>query len=351
MGAAGATHWLGGLEIDIGLAVAVVARDPADLVDELAHGQEPLGRALVECAHDHGLDRARHRRQRRRHPDRAAGVRLDRVAGEHEVVQRAERVQIGALIDRLAVVLLGCDEAGDAGDLVAGRHREREVDQLHVGAGEQDVLGGEIAMHDADLCGLDQRLADDLDQVRRLVERDRTAHRDRLGEGLRAVEQLERDPAVVAALARRQHLRDAGALHPLELLELALEALRESGQRDDRGRDELHRGGLASCPVGRAVHRAGPVTTQRLADLELGGQRVGDRGLALEGSEASSVDRTEVRVVAELLLALGANLHAGLLITRIVRTSIKESNLARRPSTVEHPGPPHGCTRCARPAD
>src|SRR5262249_20765509 len=42
------------------------------------------------------------------------------------------------------------------------------------------------------------------------------------------------------------------------------------------------------------------------------GDRIGGRSLALQRSEASGVDGTEVRVVAELLLALRAKLHASL---------------------------------------
>ena len=153
-------------------------------------------------------------------------ARVHGLPREHVVVERAERVQVRALVDRLAVDLLGRDELGDARDLVGGRHRQREVDQLDVLTGEQDVLRREIAVDDADLRGLDQRLADHLDQVRGVVERDRTARGDRLGERLRTFEELHGDPGLVAALAAtRARLRDPGALHALELLELALEPL------------------------------------------------------------------------------------------------------------------------------
>ena len=182
-------------------------------------------------------------------------------------------------------------------------------------------------MDHADLRGLDQRLTDDLDQARGAVDRHRPGHLDRLGEGLGVVEQLERDPAVVAALAGREHPGNATALHALELLELALEALREPGQRDDRGCDDLDRRGLPGRPVGRAVHRARAVAAEPVAELEPGGDRVGHQGLGLERDESRSVDGAEVCVVAELLLASRAKLHASFpLITRIVRRSDGESN-------------------------
>jgi hypothetical protein len=158
---------------------------------------------------------------------------MRRLAREHVVVERPERIQVRALIDRLAVDLLGRDELRDAGHLFGRGHRQREVDQLDLIAGEQDVLRCEVAVHDADLRGLDQRFADDLDQVGGLLERNRSPRADRLGERLRAVEQLDREPRLLtglAPLAGCDHLRDAGTLHALDLLELALEALRDTGQ-------------------------------------------------------------------------------------------------------------------------
>jgi hypothetical protein len=46
-------------------------------------------------------------------------------------------------------------------------------------------------VHDTDLRRFDQRFTDDLDQVRCLIERDRTARGDRLGDRLCAFEELE----------------------------------------------------------------------------------------------------------------------------------------------------------------
>ena len=123
-------------------------------------------------------------------------------------------------------------------------------------------------------------------------------------------------------------LRDAGALHALELLELALEPLRDARQRDDGGRDELDDAGLAGRLVGRAMDRAGAASAELLAPSS--NRDVSEsvrRGLRLQGHEPGRVDGAEVRVVAELLLALGAELHRS---GRIPETRFKDCNVAHR---------------------
>ena len=73
-------------------------------------------------------------------------------------------------------------------------------------------------------------------------------------------------------------------------VEVSFSLLREPGQRDHRRRDDLDRSGLAGRLVGRAEHRAGPVTAELLAELELGGERVDRCGLGLQRDETYSVD-------------------------------------------------------------
>ena len=105
------------------------------------------------------------------------GTRVNGLAGQHVVVQRAEVVEVRALIHGLAVDLLGRHELGHAGDLVGGRYRQREVDQpdrSRIRRGEQYVLRREVAVHHAHLRGLDQRLTDHLDQVGCEVRGDRS---------------------------------------------------------------------------------------------------------------------------------------------------------------------------------
>jgi hypothetical protein len=169
-------------------------------------------------------------------------------------------------------------------------------------------------MDHTDLRSLDQRLADHLDQVRGLRERNRTACADRFGEGLRAVDQLGRDPRLVAtgagSLTAAEDLRDPRALHALQLLELAVEALCDAGERDDGGRDDLHRDRGAARLVLGAVDRSGPRSSELVAELELRRQRVPTGGrLGIERDQACSVDGAKVRIVAELLLALRAEFH------------------------------------------
>ena len=194
------------------------------------------------------------------------------LTGEDVVVERAEVVEVRALIDRLAVDLLGRDELGHARHLVGGRHGQREVDQLDVVARKQHVLRREVAVDHADLRGLDQRFADHLDEVCGEIGRDRSARRDRFLERLCSFEQLEGDPCLVTgytrALARGDHLGDAARLHALELLELALQSLRHTGQCGDRRRDDLDRHGSAGGLVLRTRHGAGPASAEAGAELE-----------------------------------------------------------------------------------
>ena len=164
-------------------------------------------------------------------------------------------------------------------------------------------------MNDADLGRLDQRLADDLDQMRGLVERDRTASADRLGERVRAFDLLHRDPRLLATLATRDHVRDARALHALELLELALEPLRDARQSDDLLGDDLDDARLSRRFVDGFMDRAGATPAQFVAELEPRRQRILRGCLSFHRHEPSGVNRAEVRVVAELLVALGAELH------------------------------------------
>ena len=93
-------------------------------------------------------------------------------------------------------------------------------------------------MNHADLGGLNQRLADRRDQLGRLDRLDRAAGGERLGQGLGVLDVLGRDPGLIAPLARREDRGDRGALDPFQLLELALDPLRDLGQGHHRGRDE-----------------------------------------------------------------------------------------------------------------
>ena len=337
-----------------GLRIRLAARGAAHLVDELAHGQEPLRRAAVERAHDHGFHRRRDQCERARQLDdrvRVRAVHLVRaprvhgLAREHVVVERAERVQVRALIHGLAVDLFRRHELGHPGNLVAARlrHRQREVDELDVARAshgrsrEQHVLRRQIAMHDAHLGGLDDRLADDLDQLRGLRERNRAAGADRLGKGMRALDELVCDPRLLASgggpLAGRHHLGDARALDALELLQLALEPRAHARQRGHAGGNDLDRDGSLRRDISCAVDHARARTTDAGTDRVLCGERISTRGRRFERDQPRGIDRAEVRVIAEMLLALWAELHR--LIPRIIWTSSGERNLAQALVIVE----------------
>src|SRR5205085_4866894 len=87
-----------------------------------------------------------------------------------------------------------------------------------------------------------------------------------------------------------EHLRDAVALHALELLELALEPLGDARQREHRGRDDLDGDGGPGRLVLRAVHGPGPAPAEPVTQLEARRQRVRSGRLPFEGDQACSVD-------------------------------------------------------------
>ena len=70
-------------------------------------------------------------------------------------------------------------------------------------------------MHHADLSGLDQGLADDLDEIGGLLRRDRATREDRFLERVSTFEQLHRHPGLFAARTRGNHACDACALNAL----------------------------------------------------------------------------------------------------------------------------------------
>ena len=90
-------------------------------------------------------------------------------------------------------------------------------------------------MDDADLRGFDQRLADQLDEVGRLVRRGSARARVIASASVCAPSSSSVATQVSSPrLPEASTLAYARALHALELLELALEPLGDAGQRDDR---------------------------------------------------------------------------------------------------------------------
>ena len=134
----------------------------------------PTIRFLLEQSHDHVGKRRRYRRIFDRRCDgdaqemiahdveRVAGAER-RAAGRDLVERRAERIQVGALVDRTrrAAGLLGCDVGEGPDELVlrsegraffGGATREMEIDEdrFHRPFDEEDVTGIDIAMDDAE---------------------------------------------------------------------------------------------------------------------------------------------------------------------------------------------------------
>ena len=163
-------------------------------VGELRCGAEPVGWCLGERAGDrplhcfghglpdgpdpgHGLDHAPGN-------DRLGGrPGIRRLPGEHLVEHAAEGVDVGAAVDvRVAGRLLGAHVVRRAegepglGQAVAGRGgegpRDPEVGDDRLPAGEQDVLGLDVAVHHAVLVGVAQRRGDVAGDAHGVVDRE-----------------------------------------------------------------------------------------------------------------------------------------------------------------------------------
>ena len=144
-------------------AIAVVAvlghRDVDDLADA---GRE--GRVHVVGRDERLLQVLVHHRRRRFAIER-------RAAGDQVIHRRAQRIDVGAEIDvDVAADLLGRDVVGRAvgfagfalgGVLVVRRARQTEVGQLRDALrGEEDVLGLDVAVDQAALVGVGERVGD-----------------------------------------------------------------------------------------------------------------------------------------------------------------------------------------------
>ena len=145
---------------------------------------KPRGRVFLQALHDGRLDVFGQRRRElsgirgalpnlfQRYRDRRVPVER-RFSGEHFVENQAERVDVGAMVERLALGLFGGHirrrpdhAAGDRGILRVGA-RDAEVHHLQLAIGtDHDVLGFEVEMHD----GLPVRLGEAVGKLARELD-------------------------------------------------------------------------------------------------------------------------------------------------------------------------------------
>ena len=170
-------------------------------------GLESVGGALGEAAHDGGVERGREAGALLRHRDRRLGdvrgqrlLRVEagerRVAGEHLVAHHAHGIDIdprihlgigGGLFRRHVRRGAECD--ADAGEVVLAGGLgdglgDAEVHHHGVAAGEEDVLGLDVAMDHAGPVGDGERLGDLGEQPHRLGHRQLAGAGQAIAQGL-----------------------------------------------------------------------------------------------------------------------------------------------------------------------
>ncbi len=260
----------------------------------LTRGGVTLGRRLREQPEDRALERRREvgterarRRDRRVHvlrDDRERVVTVERQsAGDQLVEHDAERIEIGAAVDRLTERLLGREVRGGADDETLVRHaarcaREGEsevgdlVDRQRRRLGDQHVRRFQVAMDDAVLMRVLERREQLERQPRDAVEVARRACAE-----IAAVHELhdeERRRAVTADVVDRDESRVVERRRRARLVQQA----RLLGDLDRA--EHLHRDVPAELEIVSAEHFAHRAATEWSVEAVAGGERVteGDRG-------------------------------------------------------------------------
>ena len=279
---------------------------------QIAGRREPVLRVLGHRApHDVaealagvGQD-GEHRRRRRvevgEHRRRGGLARVRDLAGDGLEEHAAERVDVGAGVDRALLELLGRgvvegpDHASGLRDLGLRAEvlHQPEVGQRGVhGVADglqQDVRGLDVAVDDAGLVRGVERLADLGDQVRGELELELALGREQPREvgALDVAHRHVQQPLVLARVVDRDHVR---VLDPSRGAELAPEAAPELLVGRVLGRDHLQRDLAVERDVRRAVDDPHAAAAADAADHVVGERRP-RRQLAIQRRTSSGVRR------------------------------------------------------------
>jgi len=201
------------------------------------------------------------------------------LAGQHRVHQRAQRVDVRAGVDLVAADLLGRHEVGRADDLgLVGRPARRlvagaELGQAEVehlgevaaagGAGDQHVLGLEVAVDDAEVVGLDQRAADLEEQRRGARPRHRPVAADERPE-VGAADVLHDQVQRARHRAEVEDLDGVRVVQARHRRGLALEPAHDLGILGEVRVQDLHRRDLAHAQVLDLVDHAHAAVADQL---------------------------------------------------------------------------------------
>ncbi len=157
------------------------------------------------------------------------------------------------------------DDEPPRGAAQARRARQPEVHELGPAAGEHDVAGLEVAVHDARAMGAIERVGDLRAQAQRLGRRERAAREARVERV--ALDQLEDEVIDVALLADVVERADVRVVEARDRLRLALEAGADLGLVRKVRRQDLHGDVAAEAGVLRAVDLAHAAGAQRREDF------------------------------------------------------------------------------------
>jgi hypothetical protein len=242
------------------------------------------------------------------------GVGLKRRrAGDEVVERRAERVDIGAVIDGVAAALLGRHVEWRAGERrlrdravarPAAAGREPEVQHLgHAMAVGHEVRRLDVAVGEPGAMGFAQPERGGADHRERFVGVER-AIRDALGERL-AGDVLHREVQPPGLLADEVDVRDVRVCDPCLRARLADHAIAARRIAREVRREHLDRDRPIEREIGRQVDLTHPAGAERLVDPEVAellarGERARSRGSRRAGGRGGDVGPRGDRGIVEL---------------------------------------------------
>jgi hypothetical protein len=202
------------------------------------------------------------------------------------------------LIERLAAQLLRRHVArrSDDGTVLRDRHvveaaRDAEVrdDGAIGGALDQDVVGLEVAMNDADVVRGVQALAE---LVRDRAEARPRHRRAELARERLAVDELHREEAIAAVLADVEHARDVLVVDPPRQADFAAKPLERVG--GETGAEDFQRDALAELAVLGFVDATHATAAEPAHDAIAIRDQLGDVGRGAGGRRIGSGERVVI---------------------------------------------------------
>ena len=255
-----------------------------------------------------------------------AGV--GRLPGHHSKQQPAERIEIGARIDRLAAHLLGRHVIRRAHQrAIGGLHQRRgalgrvedlgeaEIEHLDVliaagSAGDEDVLRLEIAVHDPDAVRFAEAGADLVGDEQRPARREAAFVFEQLRE-VAAGEVLHHQIDDTLPHAEVEDGDRVGIGELRDRHRLAAKALGKVRVTAQIGAQQLDRDALADADVLGEVDRAHAARSEQAFDAEAIGDDLADERVLLARSDPRAARAAE-GMVERILGAAGRAVDAGL---------------------------------------